>query len=312
MTKSPPRWTAKQLAVEADKSAAAFRIERLSPTEAWKQHFTKARERFAALFHELDELTPEGLSDEALASAYRLNLGEALRYLSGPPISDDDLQTLADVSTLTPSTLINDKTKLRKVFSVIEQTIDPFRFPWILEQRAPTKGEKSAALLASSVLLAAQRVATARRGVGKTTQEALVKQFLRSLKFKEAPRMSISTIVEGPKSGEFCGESKLGSRKADVIVRLNDTRLMPIECKVSNSALNSVKRLNNDAAAKAVDWLKTFGTNQVVPTAVISGVFKVSNLRQAQDAGLTLFWAHDLKKLGKFITSTGGFSSRDR
>jgi hypothetical protein len=195
--------------------------------------------------------------------------------------------------------------KLRKVFSVIEQTIDPYRFPWILEKRAPTEEEKSAALLASSVLLAAQRIATERRGVGKTTQEALVKEFLLSMKFTEAPRMAISTIVEGPKKGEFCGESMLGSRKADVVVRLNDTRLMPIECKVSNSALNSVKRLNNDAAAKAVDWLKTFGTNQVVPTAVISGVFKVNNLMQAQDAGLTLFWAHDLKKLGKFITSTG-------
>jgi Holliday junction resolvase len=115
--------------------------------------------------------------------------------------------------------------------------------------------------------------------------------------------MTISTIVEGPKQAEFCGESKLGNRKADVIVRLNDTRLMPIECKVSNSALNSVKRINNDAAAKAVEWLKIFGTNQVVPTAVISGVFKVSSLLQAQDAGLTLFWAHDLKKLGAFIAS---------
>jgi hypothetical protein len=78
---------------------------------------------------------------------------------------------------------------------------------------------------------------------------------------------------------------------------------MPIECKVSNSALNSVKRINNDAAAKAAEWLKAFGTNQVVPTAVISGVFKVINLLQAQEAGLTIFWSHDLKKLGEFIAS---------
>jgi hypothetical protein len=169
--------------------------------------------------------------------------------------------------------------------------------------RAPSKSEKSAALLASSVLLAAQRISMARRGYGKSTQEALVRDFLTSLKYKEVPRTTISTLVEGPKKGEFSGESMLGSRKADVILRLNDTRLMPIECKVSNSATNSVKRINNDAAAKALDWLKTFGTNQVVPTAVISGVFKVSNLMQAQEAGLTLFWAHDLKKLGQFIAS---------
>src|SRR5881392_3064674 len=126
MTKSPPRWTTKQLAVEAAKSAAAFRAERLAPTEAWKQHFTKAKERFTDLFEELGELAPNRMSDAALASAYRLNLGEALRYLSGPPISDDDLQVLSDVPTLTRSTLTNDATKLRKVFRVIEQTIDPY------------------------------------------------------------------------------------------------------------------------------------------------------------------------------------------
>ena len=40
---------------------------------------------------------------------------------------------------------------------------------------------------------------------------------------------------------------------------------MPIECNVSNSTLNSVKRVKNDAAVKAETWLKDFGTTQVVP-----------------------------------------------
>ncbi|CAN5496931.1 XamI family restriction endonuclease [soil metagenome] len=291
MSQPAPCWTEKQLAAEAPTSAAAFRTERLAPTEAWRQHIRKSRERFAALFRELGALAPGAISDEALASAYQLNLGEALRYLSGPPISDDDLKVLADVPSLAPSVLVRDKTKLRRVFSIIERTIDPYRFPWVLEQRKPTRNEKAAALLASSVLLAAQRISTARRGYGKATQEALLREFLVSLKYKEVRPIAVTTIVEGPQLGEFCGEAKLGHRKADVILRLNDTRLMPIECKVSNSALNSVKRINNDAAAKAAEWLKAFGTTQVVPTAVISGVFKVSNLMQAQEAGLALFWA---------------------
>jgi hypothetical protein len=42
-----------------------------------------------------------------------------------------------------------------------------------------------------------------------------------------------------------------------------------------------VKRLNNDAAAKAEYWLKEFGTSQVIPAAILSGVFKVTNLTQA-------------------------------
>ncbi|MEY2878547.1 MAG: hypothetical protein RLZZ15_927 [Verrucomicrobiota bacterium] len=306
MSPSPPRWTAKQLAADAAKSAAAFRTERLAPTADWQVHFARSRERFTALFTTLGELTPAGITDASLAAALKDDLGEALRYLSGPPVSDDDLKVLAEVPTLAPGALAADPVRLRKVFAVIERTIDPFRFPWVVARRAPTADEKLAALLASSVLLAAQRMSTARRGDGKTAQEALVKDYLTSLKFEEVARVPISTLVEGPRKNEFCGETLLGSRKADVILRLADTRLMPIECKVSNSATNSVKRLNNDAAAKAAEWLKTFGTHQVVPTAVISGVFKVNNLLQAQDAGLTLFWAHDLAKLGRFVASTKG------
>ena len=71
-----------------------------------------------------------------------------------------------------------------------------------------------------------------------------------------------------------------------------------------------MKRLNNDAAVKAQYWMKLFGTSQVVPVAVLAGVFNVFNvlnLEQAQDRGLALFWSHDLDRLGQFIhlTSAG-------
>ena len=79
---------------------------------------------------------------------------------------------------------------------------------------------------------------------------------------------------------------------------------MAIECKVSNSAVNSVKRLNNDAAAKAKAWLDDFGTQQMVPTAVLSGVYKLHNLVDAQLRGLTLFWAHDLGTLLSWVERT--------
>ena len=96
----------------------------------------------------------------------------------------------------------------------------------------------------------------------------------------------------------------LGTRKADFVVRLWDKRIMAIECKVSNSATNSVKRLNNDAAAKAEVWRAEFGNRQVVPTAVLSGVYKLRNLQSAQERGLTLFWAHNLDVLLDWIEDT--------
>jgi hypothetical protein len=42
----------------------------------------------------------------------------------------------------------------------------------------------------------------------------------------------------------------------------------------------------------------------MVPAAVLSGVFKVRNLEQAQERGLSIFWAHDLDRLVRFINAT--------
>jgi len=120
----------------------------------------------------------------------------------------------------------------------------------------------------------------------------------------EVPSRTIKTISHAPSPGQFCGESVLGNRKGDIIVRLWDDRVMPIECKVSNSSTNSVKRLNNDAAVKATSWKTDFGLRQVVPSAVLSGVYKLHNLRDAQERGLALFWAHDLTPLTEWITRT--------
>jgi hypothetical protein len=158
--------------------------------------------------------------------------------------------------------------------------------------------------MASSVLLAAQRIATKRRNDGKETQESKVKDYLRTLNFVEVPARPINTVMHGPNFNQFCAECQLGDRKADIVVRLHDTRVLAIECKVSNSATNSIKRLNNDAAVKAEYWLAQFGTRQVVPAAALAGVFKLLSLEQAQQRGLAVFWTHDLDKLGKFIDST--------
>jgi hypothetical protein len=304
MTSFPPRWTVEELAEAAAISAAQFRSERLAITDSWATHYKQARGKFQLLFEKLNDLNPGAIGDTDLADAYSLGLGEALRYLAGPPISDDDLQVIADVESIAPGALKKNPEALRRVFEVIERVIDPYRFPWVSAGTPPSARQREAALLASSVLLAAQRIATERRNEGKEDQETKVKDYLRTLGFSEVPAVTINTIVKGPQAMQFCAECLLGERKADVVIRLHDTRLLAVECKVSNSATNSVKRLNNDAAVKSEYWLKIFGTSQVVPAALLSGVFKVLNLGQAQERGLALFWAHDLDKLGSFIDST--------
>lgn len=67
-----------------------------------------------------------------------------------------------------------------------------------------------------------------------------------------------------------------------------------------------MKRLNNDAAQKAVRWLAEFGQRQIVPVAVLGGVYKLRNLEQAQENGLVIAWAHRLADLTGWISQTRG------
>jgi hypothetical protein len=301
----PPTWTEAHLTAAAIEASANFLKERLEePLESWKQTFDLYRDQFIRLFDEYGIARPDLLTPLQIAAIFRNQLSDALRYLAGPPISEDDLKVLAEADSLAPSRLEADHAVAERIRATIVQALDTKRLPWIDEGREPTEAERSAAILASAALITAQRVSTTRRNESKDTQEQAVKDFLTGMGFVAVRSRTIRTLDDAPARGEFCGESMVGSRKADVPVRLFDGRLMPVECKVSNSALNSVKRINNDAAVKAKTWKFELGVNQVVPVAMLSGVFKVSNLMQAQGDGLTLFWAHKLDSLGEFINAT--------
>ena len=281
----------------------AFSKERL---EEPLEDYLEAFDEYQGYVEEILETTID-LSDldaPALDVLGDPRLLEAFRYLAGPPISADDLKVLADARSLTKSHLERAPEDVQRLIGVVRQVLDRRRFAWVVENREPTEAERNAAVMASAALMAASRTQTRRRTLGKDQQEAMVKGALQALGFTEVAARKMSNISHAPAPGEFCGESVLGNRKGDIIVRLWDHRVMPIECKVSNSSTNSVKRLNNDAAVKASSWKLDFGLRQVVPTAVLSGVYKLHNLMDAQDRGLTIFWAHDLKPMTDWIENT--------
>ena len=297
----PPRWTDEQFDEQLADALEAFRVERLrEPVEQYLEVFDGYAASVRSLLSETGNLSR--LTDASLETLTDPDLLDALRYLAGPPISADDLKTLADAS-LASNKLRGDAAMAARVIDTILASLDTKRFPWVAEGRPPRDHELSAAAMASASLMATQRVQTNRRNQAKTDQEGAVKAYLADIGLTEVESREISTHGEAPPPGSFCGECLFGHRKADIVVQLHDGSLMPIECKVSNSATNSVKRLNNDAAAKAAVWIDHFGRGQTIPSAVLSGVFKKNNLRQAQDAGLTIFWAHDLTPLGNFIRS---------
>jgi XamI restriction endonuclease len=298
----PPRWSSEELEQDRLRAVDAFRVARMQePLEDYLETF----DQYQGVVENLLEVSVDlaQLDNAAIEILTDPGLLEAFRYLAGPPISQDDLRTLGE-AVLSPGRLRNDPAMAGRVIEVVRLGLDRRRFAWVIEGREPSEAERAAAVMASAALLATRKVGTDRRHKGKEEQEALVEEtFLRANLTKAATRR-IETFMDAPAPGNFCRESELHGGKADFVLRLWDNRVMAIECKVSNSAINSVKRLNREAAAKAQAWIRDLGAAQIIPAAVLSGVYKIRNLLDAQERGLTLFWAHDLGQLVAWIERT--------
>jgi hypothetical protein len=299
----PPRWSSEQLDLDRQAAITEFRRVRVEePLEDYHEAFDEYRGAVEDLLEttvdlqQLAELAEHVLRDPALQLA--------VRYLAGPPISKDDLMIVAEAESLAPGRIKQDPDMAKRIIDTVLLALDRRRFPWVAEDREPEPAEREAATLASAALMASRRVLTSRANLGKTEQEQAVEDALIGAGFEKVAARDISTLDKAPGDGEFCRESKFGDRKADLVIGLWDGRNMPIEAKVSNSSTNSIKRLNNDAVVKAKHWIGEFGTRSVVPTAVLSGVFKLSHLERAQNDELTLFWAHSLAALTDWIEQT--------
>lgn len=303
----PRSWTLAELAGDAAAARARFRAERLEePRDLYVAFFDEMVPVFEGLVGHLEALLAEGADTGLVVEVVSDRLaGTAFRYLAAPPISEDDLRTLTD-ARLSRKELAADPEAARRVRDMVHQIIDPRRFRWIVERRPARPGERHAAVVASAALVAAQRVQTSRRSDAKLVQEEAVKALLRDMGFVERPPRDIPMLADAPGAGEFCGESRLGDTRADLVIGLFDRRALAVECKVSNSEVNSFKRVNHEAAGKAAKWNAQFGNRQIVAAAVLRGVFKPENLASAQDAGLCLFWSHRLDDLRGFVEGTRG------
>jgi hypothetical protein len=266
---SPPWWSDGTFREDSGEAIRLFREVRMQePLEQYLQEFDAYCGTVESLIASTADLSQ--LSDSAVDLLTQPDLLTAIRYLASPAISEDDLKVLAE-AVLSPKRLRADPDMARRVIDTVLLGLDRNRFPWVSEGREPTDAERDTAAVSTAALIATQKVQTARRTSAKDDQEDAVAACLVSKGLSEVPRRSVTNASHLPEPGEFCPESLFGSRKADLIVRLWDGRSMPIECKVSNSSTNSVKRLNNDAVVKAKTWIEEFGTTNVVPTAVLSG-----------------------------------------
>jgi hypothetical protein len=212
-------WDAARL--EADRRAAitVFRRERMTePLEQYLAAFDDRRMVIGRLLEETEDLAR--LADRAVEILADPRLREAVRYLAGPPLSEDDLRVIADVPSIAPSRLRADPQAARRLVDTVLAGLDRRRYGWVSEGRGPGPDERAAATLATAALMASQHIQTARRSGGKTAQEDAVRSALIADGFIDVPARRITQLADAPAAGEFCRETMFGSRKADLVLGL--------------------------------------------------------------------------------------------
>ncbi len=292
----PPRWSIEEL--ESGRQRALAEVIASWGKDGSERYVNTVEQlslplrRLFAASNDLGDLSAATFTGDA-------SLVAAARFVTAPPVSADDLKTLVGgtVSVKTPDVL-----RAERVAEIIRSAWDPLRFPWLNPRRAATEIERDTAIKWTASIWAIESMRTYKRVTSAREQELKVAQALESSGFQSLAPRRIDAL-EDLDRGSFTRECRIGDHKSDVPVRLRDGRLLSIECKVSNSAVNSKKRLNNDVGAKAGDWKKTFGT-QVITAAVLSGVYSLGNLITAQDhQDIIIFWAHDLDPLKEFVAA---------
>ncbi|MGH8899723.1 MAG: XamI family restriction endonuclease [Egibacteraceae bacterium] len=225
-------------------------------------------------------------------------LWQYLRYVCGPPISEEDLWTMIGSSKLK---------RMRPEFAadtaeIVSLVIDSVRFPWVEDGRDPSPTELEAAVLATTCLLAHERLRTHRRMTASVGQEAAAAAVLEAAGFRHVESRDAVWLVDDMDRGTYSRERKVAGAKCDLPVRLCDGRLLLLECKVSNGPKNGWKRLLRETAGKRDKWRNRFG-DQAVTGAVVAGVFDLSCLHGAQADRVCLFWQHDLRPLHVVVSS---------
>lgn len=179
---APRTWTEAELGEQAQIALDGFVDRRLAePEETYAAHFKARRRALVRLFRKLSGVDPGNPSAALVRDVISdEDLFAALRYVAGPPVSEDDLGVLVtrNVSGIAKKALTTGDDLPVAVLKLICRMADPFRFPWVAERRSPTERELRNAVTMTSALHASQSLQTERRQYGRAVEKQLVARLL--------------------------------------------------------------------------------------------------------------------------------------
>ncbi len=312
MPRPPDSWTEKELEGDAAEARRRFVLERRSALAReqktyaqWLVEYTSAVRRLLGASNDLRDLVASALTEREL-----LNLA---RYLAVPPISLDDLDTLTDacfglwVGQKTERGTRPTDEEFASAAELISERIDHGRAPWLALGRSPTEIERENFANWMASIPAMNRLTTIRRGERSRQQEDLTRAAAKAAGYR--PAISPGTLTDPVKDmypGTYSQKSRrLLGTNMDVPIRLKANHatgqvFIAVECKVSNSSLNSRKRLL-EIRSKRETWDSSGLPHRFRTAAVLTGVFDVGRLIETQDTGVLIFWEHRLQDLTEFL-----------
>ena len=250
------------------------------------------------------------------ASAYLSDVAGALeksglhmrvfRYITAPPISQDQFALVcpawrkaSEKSGATPLAP-EEAASVAKAFDARRSVS---LTTWLNARRAPFPREIRRLLWSVAPLIANQQVVTLQRNRAASDQENAVVKMLEKKDWSRRPASLLDTRAALPLK-HFMHKTRFATatstaQEVDIALGLRNTVVLATECKVSNDETNSVKRIN-DVLKKAAAWKDHWGSF-VKTAALLQGVVAPKDVARLIDAGVEVFWSHDLDAFEAWI-----------
>jgi len=152
------------------------------------------------------------------------------------------------------------------------------------------------------MLTTSQSAATLRRTTLAAAQEKSVTDLLRSKGWTQqrVPFIGQSSQLA---AREFMHKIRFATQtspqEVDIACGLGRSVILAMECKVTNDATNSVKRVN-DVLKKARAWQVHWG-NFVKTAALLEGVIAFKDVQRLLDEDVQVFWSHRISDFADWL-----------
>ena len=275
---------------EAAEKARRLYVDALSPHSSkvdWDREVAKAKTKVEAALS-----ASENLSNVARAISLSGDNLEVFRFLLAPPKSQDQF---VHISEAYRKSFEGNKVPHQLSISVandIKNWMDSF----YTSDRFDEAIRKTVLVEVVSRLMASQSFATSQRGNQSEQQELAVVNALISAGWSQRPTQGL--IRRELRAFEFAHKFKMDTKsrpqEVDIACGLGEEYVVAIECKVTNDATNSIKRVN-DIIKKCEGW-EHWGSF-VITATVLQGVLDYKDVSKLLHKEINVFWSHDTERL---------------